>query len=759
MRRLVLLVLLLGGVNLASTASAQTLPVIEVTTNTPLVSEPNGFAEFVILKTPGPDITVRFEMQGSAVLGTDYMVIGDATSVTVPGSAEAALVRIQVIDDFLIEPDKTITLHLLPDLTYAIGAADSATVILHSDDPLNTPVPAVPILYINLNPSPSQAFDPVIVAPNSQVSARVSLSGSAAISVSLFVDAVKVATGKPYYGESAAFTTAFTAPSAGLHSLTAVATTAAGLSGVASAEFRVADALLPPASVGYITNANSVTTGSVMTFFDHGAETAAAFIEAPVPTAATNWNAQLFITPTGGNALNQLFAYLADGTVTTNDFTAPAEFIGLLDPAASNLKFQVDVTKWTQAAAGGYVGFKVRVDPKYAANSPLDGVASVFDNIRLAFFSPTNDVPLQFDWLNFSASHGYASDRPLDVNLRLYDPDSSVKNIQISDYTLVGRFYTNPIVADVAVDLPPGTNFYALAVTNLPVGTHYFSIRVTTDRGSVTHSYAAITVFQHDANTPAHRWLGTDGNAIAFYVVDAAGRGWVWGNNLYGQLGLGFKGGVLTRPAMLPAPAGKKWRQFTSNSYCAVGVTDEGELYGMGQNATTLTSVFTTTDPTVPSPLSLGGNLYARRAALTQSSLWIVNEWFTMVALLGPEVNNALSIVEMESGGDRLVARDDAGKLYYAPIGGRSSLLFDNPALGATLPWKTVSACVSHCLALDSGGQLFGWGSNLRGQLPFPSSDFVPNPQNATPPAGVSAWTMIAAGRDVSLAVDTNGRL
>src|ERR1051325_10660943 len=89
----------------ATLAFGQT-PVVTVTNALATVTEPNSFADFVIAKGASSDVTVNFEMLGSAVLGTDYVVLGGETSVAMPGSANIATVRIQVLDDFFIEPDK-----------------------------------------------------------------------------------------------------------------------------------------------------------------------------------------------------------------------------------------------------------------------------------------------------------------------------------------------------------------------------------------------------------------------------------------------------------------------------------------------------------------------------------------------------------------------------------------------------------------------------------------------------------------------------
>src|SRR4051794_1915800 len=152
--------LLIYLAGLTMTARAQT-PVVSVTNLVTTVSEPNALAEFLIVKDSGADVTVNFEMLGSAVLGTDYVIVGGATSVVVRGTVNVATVHIQVLDDFSIEPDKTITLHVLPGAGYTVGTA-SATITLRSDDS------AASLQWLfDLHPTISRWLDPMIVAPNS----------------------------------------------------------------------------------------------------------------------------------------------------------------------------------------------------------------------------------------------------------------------------------------------------------------------------------------------------------------------------------------------------------------------------------------------------------------------------------------------------------------------------------------------------------------------------------------------------------------
>jgi hypothetical protein len=80
------------------------------------------------------DLTVNFGVSGSAIAGSDYVVIG--ASVVIPAGQASATVTVTPLDDALLEPSETITLTLLPSASHALGASTSATVTLTDDESL-----------------------------------------------------------------------------------------------------------------------------------------------------------------------------------------------------------------------------------------------------------------------------------------------------------------------------------------------------------------------------------------------------------------------------------------------------------------------------------------------------------------------------------------------------------------------------------------------------------------------------------------------
>lgn len=726
----------------AISASAQT-PLVRVTNVVTMVTEPNSVADFLIIKDSGSEATVNFEILGSAVEGVDYVVVGSATSVTIPSDANVAMVRVEVLDDFLVEPEKTIILHLLPGAGYAIGTPQSATVTLRSDDPVYTEQ-----TRFTFEPALS-GFDPPVVAPNTRLTLTVVADPFYRVgsSASVFLDSRMIGGAKYPASESyfpLSFQLPLTSPAPGLHLVTAVFTKTNAGSQIVTQPIRVADAILQPASQGSISNATSVDTLSLNTRAGTDPGTSGAFLEFPVPTGATNWKAALFLS--GGDS-GRLYAYRGNGVVTADDAAAEAELVTSFT-VLGNSQVQFDVTRWTQTNAGGYIGFKFQRDPLSAGGTLYGPV--------LAFFSSSNDVPTNFRWRNYPAATQFV-DQMQSFDLEIYDADSRITNIRVFKEVQIlpatNLVQTN--IVQVVVDLPAGrTNFVSIPWTNATAGTHSLKIEVATEDGTTTHSYY-FTLYPAAAGAPVHRWLGTDGESKSFYVVDAAGRAWVWGDNNNGQLGLGFRGHPVTRPALLPRPPGKKWRQFTSALFYAVGVTDDGAVYGMGQNLDG-PSLFTTENPNVPIALPMVSSRFARRAGLTQAALWIINESSQLIQIgQNPSFSNLYT--DLETGGYHLLALDSSGRLLYGPNSVGEYSTFDAPTGSA--PWNAFSTCLTHSLALDAKGRLFAWGQNTSGQLPFAAGISPQSPQLTAFPFGVTAWTKVAAGKNVSLAVDLSGKL
>jgi alpha-tubulin suppressor-like RCC1 family protein len=105
-------------------------------------------------------------------------------------------------------------------------------------------------------------------------------------------------------------------------------------------------------------------------------------------------------------------------------------------------------------------------------------------------------------------------------------------------------------------------------------------------------------------------------------------------------------------------------------------------------------------------------------------------------------------VKDIDAGGNTLLVLRTDGQI--APL-----LRTNN---GAVLPWTVISRSKVHSLAIDSEGQMFGWGDNGLGQLPARGYQFIDIPLKGNPPPGGGRWTNVCAGIYISMAV-ANGRL
>ena len=112
---------------------------------------------YVFTRSPGGDndeLLVSYEVEGSAVLDTDYAGIWSTESPKIvrfaPGHL-STVVRLKPIEDGLVESDETIALSLLAGSGYTIGTSDAVTGTIADDD--------VPLASVTLAASPSSVTE------------------------------------------------------------------------------------------------------------------------------------------------------------------------------------------------------------------------------------------------------------------------------------------------------------------------------------------------------------------------------------------------------------------------------------------------------------------------------------------------------------------------------------------------------------------------------------------------------------------------
>jgi hypothetical protein len=263
-------------------------------------------------------------------------------------------------------------------------------------------------------------------------------------------------------------------------------------------------------------------------------------------------------------------------------------------------------------------------------------------------------------------------------------------------------------------------------------------------------------------------------NSYSSFLVDGAGSLVAWGDNGYGNLGIGGNANQLT-PVAAPSPTGVHgWRAIAPASSFAMGnytyaIGADGLLYVAGFAGFGLPSnyYFAQVTPfagingwTSVAASSVGwlavatnGYIYGSiNGTVTWAPRPGATRW-TQVALGSYFQPNELDIH----------ALDDRGKIFGVYSGTAwfpSPTFTEIPVPSGATAWTNVVAGRFFVLAQANNGNLYGWRRNESGQLGTGSSFTLTNtPQLVPLPAGKTGWGLIAAGGSHVLATTTDGQL
>jgi|GEM_PF-475039 len=257
-----------------------------------------------------------------------------------------------------------------------------------------------------------------------------------------------------------------------------------------------------------------------------------------------------------------------------------------------------------------------------------------------------------------------------------------------------------------------------------------------------------------DQNTPqlvnppagATSWASAHVGCWHNLVFDDLGRLWVWGRNFRGELGIGLAfDQEQNTPQLLNPPAGaSSWdrvllgeSEYADSSYA---YDDLGRLWVWGRNERGQLGI---------------GNIGTFRN--------------TPVLLEPPAPATAWG--DMWVGQSATFAYDDLGRLWAWGRNGSGELGIGTtnwsqitPALVTVAPdlgahWVSFHSAFQHTTAFDSLGRMWVWGASHMGQIGLGTDDWIPAPQILPPPAGATAWHSAYKSDQLVFAVDDAGRI
>lgn len=263
-----------------------------------------------------------------------------------------------------------------------------------------------------------------------------------------------------------------------------------------------------------------------------------------------------------------------------------------------------------------------------------------------------------------------------------------------------------------------------------------------------------------------------------------AGSAYAWGDNSFGQLGLGDISAKLT-PTRFSTPAGVSFTAVSGGGTWGVALDHAGDAWAWGDNGSGQLGDGTTQQRPVPGRISMPAGVTFTRIsagydhALALDSTGRVWSWGgnsngqlgdgSAVASRSAPVAVAMpagvTVTTVAAGFLTSYALDSAGHAWawgydgLGQLGDGSTTTTDTPvavSMPAGVTFASIAGGYFWATALDSAGAAWAWGSGGSGQLGDGSTGGSPVPVAVTMPAGVR-FASISAGWDTGYGLDPAG--
>jgi alpha-tubulin suppressor-like RCC1 family protein len=299
-----------------------------------------------------------------------------------------------------------------------------------------------------------------------------------------------------------------------------------------------------------------------------------------------------------------------------------------------------------------------------------------------------------------------------------------------------------------------------------------------------------MTLFVCSAKIAYAQKLATEPFSYSSFKIDSRGNLYTWGDNTYGQLGIGntTQQNISVKVSLLSGVT--SWVAAAAGSNHSLAIGSDGNLYAWGYNGFGQLGIGNTAQQNIPAmvPLPSGvtswtamaggwnhslaigsnGNLYVW-GDNTYSQLGIGNTTQQTSPVKVPFPSGVTSWTEVTSGWFYSLAIGNDGNLYtwgynaYGQLGIGNTTQQNSPVKvpfpSGVISWTAVTAGSNHSLAIGSDGNLYTWGNNGNGQLGIGNTTNQNTPVKVPFPSGVISWTAITAGSNHSLAIGSDGNL
>jgi hypothetical protein len=236
-------------------------------------------------------------------------------------------------------------------------------------------------------------------------------------------------------------------------------------------------------------------------------------------------------------------------------------------------------------------------------------------------------------------------------------------------------------------------------------------------------SNAYHSIEQNSSTTPVE-WVSVAAGSGHTIALKSDGTLWAWGQNDYGQLGIG---NTIDQSEPVQVGTTSDWISISAGYSRTVGIKSDGTLWEWGKTFAGLND-----NGGVPqsSPIQVGSDA----------------GWISTAV-----------------GGTHIMALKSDGTLWgwgfgvYGQLGFYSIGAVTSPGrVGTDTKWISVAAGAYYTLGLKSDGTLWGWGLNSFGELGIDNTDSQRSPVQV---GNDNKWISITSGSNHSLGIKSDGTL